>query len=127
MFTIPEAVNNVMKAYADIGNFGAIFTFYSDLNKTLVSPNIATCHILLDAVIKNPNQSACHKIVAMVIRLLQGQDSLKPDVEFIHKVIKCCKVCDEYRQLQVIANLLDHHGVKVTPSLQKELKEVSQL
>ena len=125
MLTTSEAANSVLKAYAEIGDFGAIFTFYKDLDEISISPNIATYHILLDATIKNPDQRACHKIATMVIRALQGQDLLKPHIELVEKMVKCCKLSGEYTQLQVIANLLDGHG-KLTSSLQEELKEVNQ-
>ena len=121
LLTTSTAVNYVMKALVDIGDFGAIFTFYRNtVEANWATPNMDTYHLVLDAVLKNPHRRASLKAVAIITQALQGQH-VEPDAELLHKLVQCCKSCDECRQLEPIAELLHKSGIEVQALLQDEV------
>ena len=107
----------MLGAVVAIPAVGAHYTTYNDMASNHIDPDLHTFHLLLDGTLAEGSVKNTKKAAYYLWRsLMKEWPRVRPDVELVNKLIRCCVVCgDTERGLVFLSALSD---CSVEPNVQ---------
>jgi len=122
-----ELYNLVMSAQGRLGAIRDMYWTYSDMLKVGAKPDIQTYHILVDEGLRVGDESSAKTGAYHVWQLLMRESpELQPDVAFLCKLIRCCRICQDYKRAFFFLRVMNEYGLQPDLETFQELLKVRQ-
>ncbi len=106
-----EACNLVLRALSRLGAVGAMYTTLQ--RHSHITPNLETYHILVDGCLVDGGKRSTKGAVYRTWRMLvMDAPGIKPDIDLINKLIRCCEVCQDFDRAFFLLSVLNDFSLQ---------------